>query len=188
VGLLGLFGLLSSAAFAGGPGGSAKDQQLTVPQAQEKLNKANNRYIENAGQWPNKALFMGRSQNLNVWVTKQGVTFDYFSEKSEGKSPFKKGQVVSMSFKGGKGLNAAGDHKVDFVTDYLKANGKQRKTAMSYSGVMAKDIYPGVNFHAYYDQEKPRYDLIVAPNADPSVVTLGFHGATRRRLPATRFP
>jgi len=86
VGLLGVVGLLASAAFAGGPGAkSAKVPQVSVAEAQKKLNKASNRFIENVGQWPKKALFMARSSNLTYWMTKDGLTFDYFTAKLSGK-------------------------------------------------------------------------------------------------------
>ncbi|MDR3688639.1 MAG: hypothetical protein P4L46_04610 [Fimbriimonas sp.] len=154
-----------------------KAPQLSVADAQKKLDKASHRFIENVGQWPDKALFFARADHLNYWVTKQGLTFDYFSGKSSGKHPTKQGQVVGMSFDGAKSFNPRGEGKLGFVTDYLNGKLVRRHTAHSFAGAVAKDVYPGVDFHTYYDQGKPRYDLVVAPSADPSVIRLAFSGA-----------
>jgi len=98
VGLLGVVGLLASSAFAGGPrANAAKVPQLSVSEAQKKLNKASFRFIENVGQWPDKAMFFARAEHLNFWVTKEGLTFDYFSAKTAGIHPTKKGQVVFLT-------------------------------------------------------------------------------------------
>jgi len=137
VGLLGVVGLLAGAAFAGGPrANAAKVSQLSVADAQKKLNKASNRFIENVGQWPNKAMFFARAEHLNFWVTKEGLTFDYFSAKASGKHPSKKGQVIGMSFDGAKSFNPQGEGKLKFITDYLSAKLKRQHTASSFSGAV----------------------------------------------------
>ena len=178
-GLLGVFGLLASSSFAGGPHGAAKVKQLSVPSAQKKLNQASARFIENSGQWPEKALFLARSQNLNVWMTHKGVTYDYFQENLGKKDSARKGQVITMSFKGGSALTPVGTGSLGYKTQYIKATGKVHHNAGNFSGVVAKNIYPGVDLHSYYDHEKPRYDLVVAPQANASVIRLNFHGADK---------
>lgn len=180
VGLLGVVGLLASSAFAGGPrANAAKVPQLSVSEAQKKLNKASFRFIENVGQWPDKAMFFARAEHLNFWVTKEGLTFDYFSAKTAGIHPTKKGQVVGMSFDGAKSFNPQGEGKLGFISDYLNAKLVRRHTAHSYRGAVAKNIYSGVDMHTYYDNGKPRYDLVVAPNANPNVIKLAFRGADK---------
>ncbi len=179
VGLLGVFGLLTGVAFAGGPkANAAKVPQLSSADAQKRLNKASNRFIENVGQWPKKALYEARSENMNVWLTNDGLTFDYFKAKTSGLNPSVKGQVVGMSFEGATSFNPQGSDKLNFVTDYLNAKFKRLRTANSYSGVVAKNIYPGISLHTYYDHSQPRYDLVVAPNADPNKIKLAFKGAS----------
>jgi hypothetical protein len=177
--LLGVFGLLVSSSFAGGPHGAAKVKQLSTASAQKKLNEASAKFIENSGQWPEKALFLARSQNLNVWLTHKGVTFDYFKDKVGKKDSSYKGQVITMSFKGGSALIPVGTGSLGFKTQYLKASGKVQHNAGNFSGVVAKNVYPGVDLHSYYDHQKPRYDLVVNANANPNVIRLNFHGADK---------
>lgn len=178
-GLLGVFGLLASSSFAGGPHGAAKVKQLSTASAQKKLNEASAKFIENSGQWPEKALFLARSQNLNVWLTHKGVTFDYFKDKVGKKDSSFKGQVITMSFKGGSALTPVGTGSLGFKTQYLKASGKLQHNAGNFSGVVAKNVYPGVDLHSYYDHQKPRYDLVVNANANPNAIRLNFHGADK---------
>lgn|GEM_PF-832735 len=182
VGLLGAIGLLASAAFAVGPqlsGGKAV-KQLPVAEAQKKLNKASTRFIENVGQWPNKAHFLARSENMNFWLTNEGLTFDYFRAKTSSRNTSRKGHVIGMTFDGATAFNPQGEGKLRFVTDYLNAKLKRQHTASSFSGATAKGVYPGIDVRAYMDpaQQKPRYDLVVAPNANPNQIKIAFHGAT----------
>ena len=181
-GLLGVFGLLASSSFAGGPHGAAKVNQLSVPSAQKKLEHASARFIQNAGQWPQKALFLARSSHLNEWMTNKGITFDYFQLKPSRKASGKKGQVVTMSFKGASSFAPVGVNKLSYNTLYFKNSCKSKQDAGNFASVLAKDVYPGVNVRSYYDQDKPRYDLIVRPNVDPSVIRLAFHGADKTSI------
>jgi len=181
-GLLGVFGLLVSSSFAGGPHGAAKVKHLSLPSAQKKLDQASARFVQNVGQWPKKAIFLARSQNLNVWLTDTGVTYDYFDLKLKGKKPGRKGHVVSMSFKGGSSFAPVGDKKLRFDNLYFKGRGQTEHKAGNFAGAIAQNVYPGVNVHSYYDQGKPRYDLVVKPKADPSAIKLAFHGAYKTAI------
>ncbi len=178
-GLLGAVGLIFGSALASGPQSATKSKQLSVPSAQQKLDQASARFIQNSGQWSKKALFLARSQNLNVWLTPQGVKFDYFQQKLTQKKNGRKGQVVTMSFKGGAALNPVGVGDLGFKTQYFKGSASKAQAAGNYHGVVASNVYPGVDLHAYFDHEKPRYDLVVAPKADASAIRLNFHGADK---------
>jgi len=180
--LLGAVGLIFGSAFASGSQGVKKSKQLSVPSAQKKLDQASARFIQNSGQWSNKALYLARSQNLNVWLTQKGVTFDYFTQKLSQKKSDRKGQVVSMSFKGGAALNPVGVGDLGYKTQYFKGSASKAKAAGNFQGVVADNVYPGVSLHAYFDHAQPRYDLVVAPKADPSAIKIDFHGADKTSI------
>jgi hypothetical protein len=56
-------------------------------------------------------------------------------------------------------------------------------------------VYPGVELVYYGNQRQLKYDFVVAPGIDPSIITLGFGGADHLavdaqgdlRLPVVRF-
>ncbi len=54
----------------------------------------------------------------------------------------------------------------------------------NYGKVEYQDVYPGINLVYYGNQRQLEYDWVVAPGADPSVITLGFQGADGMALDA----
>ncbi len=54
----------------------------------------------------------------------------------------------------------------------------------NYGKVEYQDVYPGINLVYYGNQQQLEYDWVVAPGADPSVITLGFQGADGMTLDA----
>ncbi len=54
----------------------------------------------------------------------------------------------------------------------------------NYDKVEYQDVYPGINLVYYGNQRQLEYDWVVAPGADPSVITLGFQGADSMALDA----
>ncbi len=62
---------------------------------------------------------------------------------------------------------------------------KQWRTNIpTYSRVRYREVYPGVDLVYYGNQRQLEHDFIVAPGADPRVITLGFHGADKLELDA----
>ncbi len=53
--------------------------QNSTQQAQEALQKVNRQFfIENKGQWPDEVLFLTRIGGLDAWITKNGITYDFY--------------------------------------------------------------------------------------------------------------
>jgi hypothetical protein len=44
--------------------------------------------------------------------------------------------------------------------------------------VAYKDIYPGIDLHFHGEQRQLEYDFILSPGADPTLIQMGFDGAT----------
>jgi hypothetical protein len=63
--------------------------------------------------------------------------------------------------------------------NYLIGNDPQywRTNVPSYSKVHYEKVYPGIDLVFYGNQRQLEYDFIVAPGADPTVITLSFDGA-----------
>ena len=54
---------------------------------------------------------------------------------------------------------------------------KWRTNIPTYQKVAYKNVYPGIDLVYYGNQGQLEYDLIVAPGADPTQITLAFDGA-----------
>jgi hypothetical protein len=52
----------------------------------------------------------------------------------------------------------------------------------TYGKVRYQEAYPGIDLAYYGHRRQLEYDFVVAPGADPSVITLAFDGAARMRI------
>ncbi|HSI73746.1 MAG TPA: hypothetical protein VK934_11280 [Fimbriimonas sp.] len=174
--MLGLLALaaVGTAQVASAP---AKAPGLSPAQAQKKLNQKATRFIQNAGQWDAKGLFLARANGLDMWVTRDGMTYDFYRRTVRGGELGKTGQVVQMSFAGGNEGSARGVSPLRMTTQYVDSRGN--RSADSYREVLQKGIYAGIDARSYFDNGLPRYDLVVAPGANPNQIKLAFKGADK---------
>lgn len=156
---------------------SAKPNAATL---QAKMARDAEHFVENKGQWDSRAKFLSRTPNLDLWVTNRGLVLDYYRNLRGGKADRREGQVLDMSFAGAsKSAKAVGLQKSRLITQYLPA-GKSfahAKTARSFGEARVNGLYPGVDMRVYLQNDRPRYDLEVAPNADASRIRIDFKGA-----------
>ena len=174
VGALGLLMVAASAAHAGSlvPQKASADPRSTTEQGRRLLADRNARFIENKGQWNAKGRFLARGKAVDVWFTDQGLRYD----QHFGKGGKFAGQSVDMTFVGGKSFRPVGRGNVGSRMDVLHGKSAVRGI-QSYRELYTKNVVDGVDLRGYFDQGKPRYDLILAPGAKPSSIRLAFRGA-----------
>lgn len=69
-------GLLIALMLSGLAGGLVSARNV---EAEEVLSKVDRHYfIENKGQWPSEVLFLARLGGMEVWITKWGVSYDFY--------------------------------------------------------------------------------------------------------------
>jgi hypothetical protein len=183
VGMLGVFALVAGGALANVKPAGRTDapNSLTVDQAQQRLNRDSGYFIQNAGQWDSQALFLARTPSLAVWLTRDGVTYDYLGNSSQRSDVA--GQVVKMSFAGAKsGFVLEAEGKQSKVIDYITTGGERVARTTEFAEVWGRNIYAGVDMRSYLDNGRPRYDFVVAPGADPGQIRLRFEGADSVRI------
>ncbi len=138
------------------------------------------RFIENKGQWDARAEFVAQTPNLNYWVTKTGVVYDYRSSVSHGKLGRTDGQVVQLSFEGANpSAISEGDAKLSTHTDFLRPKGASVLGVGSFKEAIQKGVYPGVDVRHYFDGARPRYDFVLKPGSTPEDLKLKFSGASK---------
>ena len=78
-----------------------------------------------------------------------------------------------------RGSEAAGRDALPGKSHYLIGSdpAKWRTNVPTYAKVGYEDVYPGVDLVYYGNQGQLEYDFVVAPGADPRVITLAFDGA-----------
>ena len=160
--------------------------------AQNRVTKIDNDYfIQNNGQWDKKAKYLTRMNNANIWITDEGITYDFFKlnpqdidtrerldKLEEASNPGR--QIVSMKFVNHNSeVSFAGAEKLSAYHNYFIGNDETRWAANVplYRAVEVKEIYSGIDQRFYYDNNYVRYDIIVKPGADPGRISMEFTGA-----------
>jgi len=154
---------------------SSQTASVSKNKAKAALARAEQQFTENVGQWDTSAKFVSRSKGVDLWVTREGATFDF--NQSVGKS--RVGHVVKMSFVGGSKELAASGSDVD-SGKYRFVQGRKgvKHTARRYGHVTQSNVYPGVNVRYYIDGGHPRYDMLVGPGADAKAIGFRLTGAS----------
>lgn len=165
----------------------AQDIQTT------KENQNSKFFIENKGQWDDRALFLSKMQNLNFWITPNGVVYDYYRiEKNEKKfnddlTPNENygsitkhyGHIVFSKF-----LNSnpnpiveKNDIKETYHNYFIGDDQTKWKTNVPlFSNIVLKNIYQGIDVSYFYQEDNVRHDFIIAPNANPYQIKYKFEG------------
>src|SRR5262245_16595924 len=91
------------------------------------------------------------------------------------------GTVFRMQVVGARSeAKATGVQELPGRTSYFlgKDPGKWRTDVSTYARVEYRDVYPGIDLVYYGTQRRLlEYDFVVAPGADPTTISLRFHGA-----------
>lgn len=169
-----LVALFALSAFASG----GRQAPVSKQTAQKRLNAASHRFIQNNGQWDKKVKFLARGKGMNLWVVDDGLVFDQFRDSGPSGAVLRNGQAVHMGFVGGsKDVDARPEGSMRGIVDYFDGKTKSH-TSGSYDSVYLRSAAPGVSARLYFDNGKPRYDLVVAANVKPELVKLKFDGAS----------
>jgi len=168
-------------------------QKMTVP----KVSMSSEYFVENKGQWDERALFLSKYGNLNFWITNNGVTYDYFvierdlnEMKPDGITPNKDnygkitnlfGHVVITEFLGAnKSTSVEKLDKKEGIVNFIIGNdeSKWRTHIGMFGNVIHKNVYDNIDVSYFFENHQIRYDFIVRPYADPSKIRIKFDGPT----------
>ncbi|HVZ40363.1 MAG TPA: SBBP repeat-containing protein [Candidatus Kapabacteria bacterium] len=196
-----LFAVLPVCAQQKAIGGARADHAAALRAA---THDAGATFIENRGQWNPDARYLARWSGLNMWVTGNGLVYDFHRPDARGSgasappargsaagvaAPPEHGHVMRMRFVGAADAGVVGATQLPGVFNYFIGNDPARWAvgARSYASVELHDLYPGIGARVYVDPTEgmPRYDLLVAPGTDPSAIRIAFDGASRVRVDAS---
>lgn len=178
--------LLAGTALGQSPTG--KNSPL-LERANMAVARASAAFIENRGQWSSEARFLASMEGVNLWVTDRGFVYDLYRDAGSpdqriaerGKATGgRSGHVVRMNFVDAARSVARGLEMLPTKHNYFIGNDPTRWAANvpTYGEARINQLYNGIDAAIYFDEGKPRYDLIVAPEADPSDIRISIEGAT----------
>ncbi len=154
------------------------------------------RFVENKGQWPADIDFVTHIPGGRMTVSADA--FRYFirdhqtledlhhqTHQPDGLAEARlglRGHAVFVEFPGaGMTSSSIGLGRSDDYRNYYFGSDPSRwaSKAYAYDGVMYESFFPGVDMKVYTYGQHVKYDFIVAPGADPSVITAVYRGADK---------
>ena len=163
-------------------------------------------FIENRGQWHADARYRLQLDGLTMWITDRGAVYDLqervapafvippferFDAMQEGvmwpsDEPLHvRGHLLRVEFVGAsESAEAIGGEVMSGRINYFIGDDEKRwgRNCQIHESARIIDLYDGIDAIYYLDEGVPRYDLIVAPGADPSRIAMRMRGADDVRI------
>lgn len=146
-------------------------------------------YIENIGQWPSQILFKADvNSQTGIFIENDGITVNIcqnpLSEIKQNpgnyqQSPFQiKGLAYKIKFLNSQepqiAKKGASD---DYINYYNSDNPSNWKSGVKkYDEVRLSDIYPGIDIRFSSGEDGLKYDIIILPGANPSLIKMQYEG------------
>lgn len=137
-------------------------------------------FIENRGQWDPQVRYLLQSSGLNLWITDTGVVYDIHRQPMNPAKAEERTAVFLNFLNSNVHAVAAGAQQALGYHNYFLGNNPMKWVdhVPLYRTVRMDGIYTGIDMVLYLDAGRPRYDLLIAPGADPSQVRMQFQGAS----------
>jgi hypothetical protein len=132
-------------------------------------------FIENRGQWSASARYRAVLGRLTAWMSDDGVLLDL-------RQPGGGGHVVRQRFVDARRAVVAARSRTPAEWTFVR--GAVAYVAHGFDGVRYEGVYEGIDLHYYRSDGALKYDIVVAPGADPSLVAMRYDGADRLRVAA----
>ena len=125
-------------------------------------------FIENKGQWPQQAGFMGAIPGGYVWLMPDGFRFALFPSRSghvcdQAEVHSTKMQVYDLRFSGSSTTDRKGENTPSGTSFNFFLGNNPRKwasNARGFNSVLYQNLYPGVDMRVYFQDGHLKYDLL----------------------------
>jgi PKD repeat protein len=159
-------------------------------------------FIENKGQWPDEVKLLAKTKNLNIWITDNGLVYDYYRAENKNSADETQvglskinlpetvfnGHVVRTSYI--SDIKGSPAKIISYSKKYLPEDShsgyfnyiigsnpsKWITNVRVFDEVIVKNVFPGIDAKYYFEtkngEKQFRYDFIVNPGADPSEIKI----------------
>ncbi|MBN1539605.1 MAG: hypothetical protein JW939_05625, partial [Candidatus Thermoplasmatota archaeon] len=148
-------------------------------------------FTENRGQWVPEIEFVARTDFGRMAITGTGMIYDIreiiagdLRMPNEGSNDhmtgtFIEGYVIAATFKGGSSTDVVGIGALPMRSNYFTGGDEEEYTTNipSFREVVMEDIYDGIDARFYFNGDSVKYDLLLAPDADPDEIIVRIDGA-----------
>lgn len=136
--------------------------------------KKNHLFVENKGQYPANIKYVGFGSDANIIITNEAILYDFHSWSESGL----KGHVLEMKFSESNGLSKLELVPNGSVRNYFLGNNQSnwKYGIQEFKEIYIKNVYDGIDTRLFFENGNPRYDFIVAPNANPNQIAINLVG------------
>lgn len=144
------------------------------------LLSADMKFIENKGQWDSNIKFISERNGLVTTVTSSGIYFDFFQKEGNNIS----GDVIKLNLVNSKALNFSPKEELNEKFNYFMGNNHSKwiSNARTFKKLVAENVYEGIDFVYYIDNNTPRYDFVIEPHASTDQIVFQFEGTSDTKL------
>ncbi|OHB69328.1 MAG: hypothetical protein A2W23_03740 [Planctomycetes bacterium RBG_16_43_13] len=140
---------------------------VTSTRVNEDYGKLPLSFIRNDGQIDKRVMFYEKGSGHATFFSKEGVSISLKNDLvkltflNANKSP----EIVALNQQSGK-------------VNYFTGNNpsKWKTNIPTFSSVLYKEVYPGIDIKFYGNNSQMEYDIIVQPGADPAKVNFSYDG------------
>jgi len=160
-------------------------------------------FIPNQGQVDARVAYYLQGKDKTIYFTSEGLTY-VLSERSAGEEIAGKTAsvkecllinpaerelrsrrderrfAVKLDFVGAKAdVRPLGEEKTGAVISYFMGKPEEWKAGLpTYSRIVYKNLWPGIDVVYYGTVDKMKYEFIVHPDSDPSLIRLAYRGVS----------
>src|SRR5881394_306255 len=173
---------------------SVSEKQAIQSQASETYGRLPLRFESNQGQTDERARFISRGNNFNVFLTPSAAIVAFYrgsarrTDKYDLNPPAEskvRTEILKLGLAGAdpqakiSGVDELASKTNYFIGDNPK---KWRTNVRNFSKVKYEDVYPGIDLVYYGNQRQLEQDFVISPGANPGTIGLTFDGAKRLRV------
>lgn len=142
------------------------------------LSFTNGYYIPNFGQWENRILFVSQNSGYNLFITNDGLNFDYYKLERYDANVTKQGHLVKLEISGATLNEYSSSLPSTWRLAYIKGNDPSKwvRDISGYKEITFNNIYPKIDLKIKFQGDNPRYDFIVKPGGNPNDILIKFEG------------
>lgn len=166
-------------------------QQDAAPQAGYK-------FLENKGQWHEDVKYRADLRSGFFYLTEDGFVFDFYDAKEFNRyiaahydKTFRTGfdklkcHAYKIELVGSAGINKVSTQTAspEYYNYFIGNNPKKWASHVNaFYNLKAEDVYPGIDLSVYSKIFHLKYDFVVKPGADASLIQLEFSGQESMKI------
>ena len=152
-------------------------------------------FIQNKGQWTQPFLFKAEVGNMALFVEQDGLTWSMLQPDMgevlheahhDGIRPELRGHAWKVRFEGARPTSITGAFAARHTNNYFLGSERShwKSHVPLFQEVSYSALWAGIDLRMYLKERSFKYDLLLATNADPSLIAMRYEGLDGMELNA----